>query len=205
MESNKEEKRIVSGYEIRHSFHIGDREILLGMNKKEKIPYLVADCFTNNDFGVERYENGVGSDDYLEIMELFCNRLTMQVEQVKTQRAERGITAESLTAEHCIAGSNRGNYENKIVIIKPNSLRAEYATIDNQLVLALHGNGCNPDAHGRAIYCAHLFIGEIERWERQDILGVADMEKIPKWAQEKAEKLIVARHKKQERNCEVER
>ena len=205
MESNNEEKRVFHGYEVLHSFHIGDRELLLGINKKEELPYLLADCYRDNDFGIERYEDAMGGDDYLEIMELFSARLARQLEQVRMQRTERAITAEQLTGAYCIAGSNRSHYENQVVIIAPSALRAEYATMDYQLVLAHSGNGCNPNGRGQAVFCTNIYTGENNRWQRYDILGIANMEKIPQWAKEKAEKLVVIREKAQAHKLELER
>lgn len=52
---------------------------------------------------------------------------------------------------------------------------------------ALGGFGCSPGSRGRAVYFEDLFSGKRCRWDRTDILGIADREKLPDWAKEKAE------------------
>lgn len=62
-------------------------------------------------------------------------------------------------------------------------------TADYQYFLADGGNGCRAEAIGRAIFGQNLYTGKRSRWERQDILGIADPQKLPDWAKERLEKL----------------
>ena len=70
-------------------------------------------------------------------------------------------------------------------IIAPSSLAAEYRTADCQLGFAVGGFGCSAGARGRAVYFQELYSGERCRWDATDILGIADLDKLPDWAKEK--------------------
>ena len=184
-----EEKRMIENYEVRQSVILGDREIVFGIDKSAELPYLVCDCMDMGGFGLLRYDNAVAGDDYLEQMKAFTGRIDRQIQQVRDERQQRGIDPAPLAQDYCILGGMERNLEGKVVVIKASSLRPEYATADHQLVLATGGNGCRPDARGRAVFCTNLYTGKQGRWERYDVLGVADMQKLPQWAQDAAKKL----------------
>lgn len=184
-----EEKRMIENYEVRYSVLLGDREILFAVDKDATMPYLVSDCTDLGGFGLLRYENAIAGDDYLEQMEAFTQRIDRQIQQVRDERTKRGIDPEPLTNQHCVPGGMKENLEGKVIVIKASSLRPEYATPDHQLLLASGGNGCQPDARGNAVFCTNLYTGKRGRWERYDVQGVADMTKLPQWAQTAAHKL----------------
>lgn len=184
-----EEKRMIKSYEVRHSVFLGDRETVFAIDKSALMPYMVSDCTDVGGLGMRLYDNALIGDDYLEMMTVFTDRLKAQIQQVRETRAARSIENEPLTAVHCLRSGMNENLEGKVVIIKSSSLRPEYATADHQLVLATGGNGCSPDARGRAVFCTTLYTGERGRWERYDVQGVADMEKLPQWARDAARRL----------------
>ena len=39
-----EEKRMIGSYEVEHSIHLGDKEVILGVDKKEQYPFMVCYC-----------------------------------------------------------------------------------------------------------------------------------------------------------------
>lgn len=190
-----DKKRMIETYEVRQSVFLGDREIVFAIDKNAELPYMVSDCKDTGGFGL-LYDNALVSNDYLELMEVFTDRLKAQLRQVREERTQRGISADPLTADACLPKSGNGNLDGKVLIISPNALRPEYATADHQLVLATGGNGCRPDARGNAVFCITLYSGNPGRWERYDILGIADPEKLPKWARDAANQF--KRHKKRE-------
>lgn len=74
---NEKEKRMVeSYYEITHGISIGDKEVVLGVNEKEEMPYLCAFYTSNDIFG--SYTDCMVADDYVEIVELFAERVKEQ-------------------------------------------------------------------------------------------------------------------------------
>ena len=62
-----DKKRYIAGYEVINSIHIGDKEIVLGMNLNDQDGhyYMLTDCERNELF--ERYTNSVVSEGYLRI------------------------------------------------------------------------------------------------------------------------------------------
>ena len=128
----------------------------------------------------------------MEIVELFSLRLQQQVEAVKQQRAERGLPFAALTLEHCRRREPEESLEGKLVIVKANNISPEYRSADYQLGYALGGFGCKPGAGGRAVFFEELYSGERSRWDVGDILGIADLDKLPEWAKTK-----VAEHEKE--------
>ena len=91
--------------------------------------------------------------------------------------------------KHCIQEDGGVDYEGKIIILDPSSLKDECLSPENQLWLAERGIGCSPTASGRAVYATCLADGERVRWDRSQFLGAANEELLPAWAKEQAEKL----------------
>lgn len=180
-----DEKRMVDSYEVKTAIHIGGKEIVFAESNADDEPFMVYDCNRNNPFGIDSFDNIAISSDYLEIMTIFLNRLSEQVQRVDAERARRGITNKPLTADDCVNGSRDWNYKNQLVVIKPESLTPSARTADHQLLLATGGNGCNPEARGMAVFCTNLFTGKSARWERYDVAGIIDPAKMPAWAAEK--------------------
>ena len=74
-----EEKRMVGSYEVEQSIFIGEKEVLFGVSQKEEYPFMVCYCDYNNPLSAPWYTEAVGTDDYLEAMELFCDRVQAQI------------------------------------------------------------------------------------------------------------------------------
>lgn len=126
-----------------------------------------------------------GGDGYVEILQIFLNRLQDQQKAVAEFREKRAVPIEVLGAEHCRERGEKESLEGKLVILRPTSLAAEYRTADCQLGYAVGGFGCSAGARGRAVYFQELFSGERCRWDVSDVLGIADLTKLPDWAKEK--------------------
>lgn len=177
-----EEKRIIQGYEVKNAIHIGSKEIILAQDLSVDEPYMVCNCQWDNPLGVDIYDKAIADSDYLEAMSEFLGRVSSEVQHIREQRAERGVTSDPLAAADCIPGSKHADYENQLVIIKPECMVASARTADEQLLLAIYGNGCDPDARGQAVFCKNLFTGKTTRWERFDVAGIIQPERIPEWA-----------------------
>ncbi len=200
-----DEKRIVDTYEIKHAIHIGDKEILFGVDeRKSDCPYMVCNCSWDNPLGIEHYFNAMGSADYLEMMTEFTSRITAQLEAVIAERTKITVPMQPFKLEHCIPIDSMQNLENKVVIINPERLRPEYRTADKQLVLVTGGFGAHANSRGRAVYTTNLYSGKESRWNREDILGVVRPEYMPDWAKERLAQIQSERHLKQKKQ-EIER
>lgn len=180
--ADKETVRMAGDYEIMQSFRMGGATMLIGYNPGDTT-YMT--CYQNYDFlGNERFSEAIGSESYVEVMDVFLQRLQEQTEKVRAFQVERAMPVTVLGREYCLPCSGE-SLEGKLVIIYPASLAPEYRTADCQLGYALGGFGCIPGARGRAVYFKELYSGEECRWDITDVLGVADHEKLPDWAKEK--------------------
>lgn len=89
----------------------------------------------------------------------------------------------------CEANTGALDYEGKVLIMKPETLRECCWKPEYQLWYAHDGFGCNPHAIGRSIRCTCLGDGEMARWNRSDFIGPIQEECLPDWATEKLEQL----------------
>jgi hypothetical protein len=200
-----DDKRMVDTYEIEHAIHIGDKEILFGIDeRKSDCPYMVCNCSWDNPLGIEHYFNAMGSADYLEMMTEFTSRITAQLEAVIAERTKITVPMQPFKLEHCIPIDSMQNLENKVVIINPERLRPEYRTADKQLVLVTGGFGAHANSRGRAVYTANLYSGKESRWNREDILGAVRPEYMPDWAKERLAQIQSERQLKRKKQ-DVER
>ena len=194
----KEKIRMVGNYEVIHAIHIGKKEVVFMTDKNDKeSPYAVAYCSTDNPFNVNEYSEMMGGDDYVELMNLFSERLNGQIKEVEKEKQERNIPDMVLGYEHCIPKSELGDYTNQIIVIKASCIRAEYRTADKQLYLATSGNGCEPNSIGRAVYVTNLYSGKTSRWNRVDVAGIIKPECLPEWAKKR---LPIIQAEKEKRN-----
>lgn len=94
-----------------------------------------------------------------------------------------------LGREQCSAGMYSGDLVGKVLVMKPDTLKEQYWSPQNQLWFATGGFGCDPKASGRAIYAVCLADGEEARWNRENFIGVLDEQYLPEWARERLEAL----------------
>ena len=182
--SDSKEKRYIgdTGYEVKHSLWLGGKEILLAENMQAKDGqyYLIAQ-YVEKGFLCE-YSRAAISDDYLEILRTFTERINKEVMAIQAERDITNYPPGLFTAEHCYPHSYDQSIAGKVVIIKPSVLSPEYRYGDNTLVYATHGNGTAANARGSAVFCYHLNTGKHTRFERQDVMGIIRPEYMPDWA-----------------------
>ena len=75
------EKRMLGDYEVIHSLHIGDREIIVGDNPKapKDERFMCVTCQYIDVF--VKPEDAIVSDDFTEIIQEYGNRLVAQAEK----------------------------------------------------------------------------------------------------------------------------
>lgn len=89
--------------------------------------------------------------------------------------------------EHC--GGADQDYAGKVLVLRPDRLREECWSAQNQVWLGECGFGCSPASRGRAVYATCLGDGEEARWNREDFMGVLDEQYLPDWALERLAEL----------------
>ena len=178
-----EEKRMVGSYEVEQSIFIGEKEVLFGVSKKEEYPFMVCYCDYNNPLSAPWYTEAVGTDDYLEAMELFCDRVQAQIVLTRSEQEKFKFDQTPFTDADCIPDKKSESIIGKVVVIDAEPKRYEYQHAAYQLILADGGNGAS-GGRGQAVFGTCLATGERSRWERYDVLGEIRPERMPQWAKE---------------------
>lgn len=176
-----DKKRMIENFEIIHSIQIGARELVVGVSPE--LEFMC--CFCTQDDIAEYYSEAMSSNDYLEIMELYTDRLKGQIAAVQAQRKTLHISLDMLGREHCFPLLDGDDITNKVVAITPTSLRYEYQRADRQLILVTGGSGARSNPRGTAVYGVNVFTDRRSgRWRRGDILGEVRPECLPQWAKD---------------------
>mgnify|MGYP006925863969 CR=1 FL=1 len=192
------EKRMAGDYEITNSFHIGDREIVIGENFADAgHPYMVAYCDRNELFA--KYYDVMTSVDYTEIVKLYGERICSQAELVLKSNKELDLPATVISKDDCVPDDYRKSINGKVIAINPDTLRNEYRRADRQLYLVTGGFGAEANSRGSAVFCKNLHTGENTRFERRDVLGEVKPDRLPDWAKEAIKKQKKKKHKDRER------
>lgn len=185
--SDNKKKRIVEGYEITQAILIGNKEVVFGENEKTEMPYFCG-FYRSNDI-VGEYSECMAGDDYVEMMELFAERVKQQCEKVREEQEKVSVSREKITEQMCIPLFQCENLEGKIMAVRLEILRPEYRSCEHQLIYVTGGNGARMGGFGTACFGTNVYSGEHCRWERYDFAGEVKTECLPKWAKEKATEL----------------
>lgn len=198
-----DEKRMLGNYEITQSIYIGDKEVVFGVDKSEQYPFLVCYCDYHNPLGAAWAKEAVASDDYLEAIQIFVDRVQLQIDRTKEELSQYPFDKTVFTKEHCIPDNRNSSIVGKVVVIDSEPKRYEYQHPAYQLVLADGGNGAT-GGRGNAVFGTCLATGEKARWERYDVLGEIKPKCMPEWAKEALDK-IKAQEKEKRAKCREER
>lgn len=196
-----EEKRMLGDYEVKQSIHIGKKEVVFGINEADKYPFMVCYCTYDNPLSAAWPTEGVGTDDYLEAMGIFIQRVQSQIEQTKSELSKFAFDNTVFTKDHCIPDKRSSSIVGKVVVINAEPKRYEYQHPAFQLVLADGGNGAT-GGRGNAVFGTCLATGEKSRWERYDVLGEIKPECMPDWAKEALAKIKEQQKEKKQKNRE---
>lgn len=170
----------IDEYQEIQSLKIAGVTLFMGWNPNDpKRTYLICNKHSI-DLG-DYYTDAFVSDDYLEIVQRYAERLSWQLDKARELREERGLPVQMLGAKHCRERGEKESLKGKVIILKPESLTPEYRTADCQLVIATGGFGCEPNARGRAVYVKELYSGKEYRMNIGDVLGIADFNTLPDW------------------------
>ena len=178
-----EEKRMLGNYEVTQSIYVGDKEVVLAVDKKEQYPFLVCYCDYHNPLSAAWATEGVASDDYLKAMEIFTERVQSQIDRTRAELSKFPFDKAVFTKEHCIPDDHKSNIVGKVVVLNAETKRYEYQYPAYQLILTEGGSGAT-GGRGQAVFGTCLATGERARWERYDVLGEIKPECMPDWAKE---------------------
>lgn len=178
-----EEKRMAGDYEVFASMSVGSKEIVMGENPnaEEGARYMCAYCESNSLF--EQYNEVMVSDDYVEILQLCCKRLAEEADRLKEEiDREKLVSAGVVPSDGYIPISHDTDLRGKVVVIKPDVFKREYQRSTHQYQYVTGGSGSSPMGRGTSVFTEALYDGERGRYERHEMLGIADPEKLPVWA-----------------------
>lgn len=183
----QDEKRMAGQFEITQALRIGGREVVMGVSPEQE--FFCAYCTENGI--VANYTEGMVSDDYLEIMTLYLDRLKEEVAAVQAQREALHIPLDLLDQAHCFPLCGSDDLTGKVAAIRPESLRYEYRRADCQLILITNGSGARGASRGTSVYGVNVYTGRRNgRWERGDILGEVRPECLPQWAKDRLSAIL---------------
>ncbi len=86
---------------------------------------------------------------------------------------------------HCLPDTAKQDFEGRVVVLSPQTLKESCLTAQDQLWLCTGGFGAHAGARGRAVFATNLADGEKTRWDRTDFVGVLADSHFPDWAREK--------------------
>lgn len=185
MSKDNRSPRIVGGYEIKNSVFIGEKELLLGVNMNDSEGKFYMTCYAERNFILEVYKDAIVSDNFLEIADIFSDRLKTQVRNTIDAQDKICKDRKMITSEMCKTNIFSENLIGKILVVNAEALRPEYRTDINQIIFCKGGNGANPDGHGMSIYADYLATGIKTQFDRSDILGELKPEHYPEWAEKR--------------------
>ena len=114
--SDKTEKRMAGHYEVVQGIRIGNREVVLGVDEKAELPYFCAFCEVNGIF--ESYQEGVAGDDYVEMAELFADRVKEQCGKAREEQEAVTVPRVKITTDMCKPMSQCGDIAGKVMAVK---------------------------------------------------------------------------------------
>lgn len=182
--------RMVQDYEIIHSFFVGEREVVVGEDKNAEYRYFCGYYESNDVF--ERAVDCQMSNDYLTVMQIYCDRTKEQVSLCQSKEVDG---AKIITPEMYKSCESDMDLTKQIVVLKPELLRREYQNEHHQLFYVTGGNGAKPNSLGTKVYGNILKSGKQFYVRRDEILGVMDKDKLPEWANISLKKLERESHR----------
>jgi len=179
-----EDKRKIGEYTVRNAMYVGKKEYALceNMNDPHGLFYMTCVVTANDLF--EFYSEVLSSDNYLEIADLYTDRVKNAVKELIAE--EKKLPPGIVTEDMCDNARDK-DLDGEIIVIKADVLRPEYRSQAHQIVLCQGGNGARATARGSAVFCEYLADCRRTRFERVDVLGILKKEHYPEWVQKRVE------------------
>ena len=182
-----EDKRKIGEYTVRNAMYVGRKEYALCENMNDPHGMFYMTCVVTANDLFEFYSEVLSSDNYLEIADLYTDRVKNAVKELIAE--EKKLPPGIVTADMCDSIRDK-NLEGEIIVIKANVLRPEYRSQAHQIVLAKGGNGARANARGSAVFCEYLTDCRSTRFERMDVLGILKKEHYPEWVKKRVEIIV---------------
>jgi hypothetical protein len=176
----RQDKRFIGDYEVKHSICLDGKEIVFAENVNKNGSYMVCNVISNDPLGTEEL-TGVQYSDYLYAMREFAKRVESSVEIISNDQLKARLPLNKLTKAECLPDKINTIQKNKLIIIKADALAPEHRHMEHQLVLCIGGLD-SKQVDNMMVSVKELRSGKEIHYKRDDIEGLADLSKIPKWA-----------------------
>lgn len=197
--------RKMSPLEMLNEITIGDQAIVIGKIHGGEFDGSYMTSYRHHENAWFKYTNVKISRDYLTIMDAYSQYISAQTDKTNIQISApffEGVDLEPIYAEGCKLLSEDDDLIGKVVVIKADVLRPEYQHSTYQLRLCVGGFGARPHSRGSACFCKSLLTGKEGRFERDEILGTIERDKLPLWAKQKLDAFQQQEKKKNRDNGE---
>jgi len=122
-----------------------------------------------------------GMQGEIDRAEKLCKPVMYIVQERIDENLKIRQTLKPLGPDDCLPDSATQDYDNKILVLNPETLVANARNAQNSLWVAYNGFGCRYGARGVAVYAKNLFDGRESQWERGDFHGIVKPESLQKW------------------------
>lgn len=195
----------MSPLEVYQDMDIGDKSIMLGKIGAGEYSGKYVCSYIHPERGIYKYTDVMISEDYFEALNAFVQHVQEQADKTRIEITAPffdGVNLEPIDVYGCRQLSEDDTLIGKVVVIKADVLRPEYQHSTYQLRLCTGGFGAYPHSRGSACFCKSLLTGEEGRFERDEILGTIDRDKLPLWAKQKLDAIQQQEKKKNRDNGE---
>jgi hypothetical protein len=162
------------------SINLGGKTFTLAENKSKSETASFAVWQEHSMMGIGIISGIAATNDYCEAVGNYNERIGNALQELKIEREQRGYVDVEITSEHCIKSDKPQDYSHQYIVIKSEAMYPEYRSADYLVQYATHGNGCRPDAIGRSVFTKDLFDSRTYQFDRTNVLGIADIAKLPK-------------------------
>ena len=167
---------------LNRAFFIGDKEVLYGVDKTKEYLLMVCYCTYDNPLFASWAIEAIGSDDYLEAMQVFVDRVQKQIELTKEACCQVGFDMTPFTVEQCIPDNKRKVSLARWLLSMPSQKRYEYRALCFISLFLLMAATVQQAAEVRQCL-ALLFLTNTEPdGNGNDVLGEIKPEYMPDWA-----------------------
>ena len=140
----------------------------------------------------------ITSSNSFENSSVLKNEAELVIEEI----SKIEVDTAPIYTDGCTVIKSEDSIKNKVVVIRADVFKPEYQIATMQLQLCTGGFGCEPNSRGSACFCTNLYSGKESRYERRDILGIIEKDKLPEWAKQRLDEVQKERtEKRKERDA----
>lgn len=155
-----------TAYVLANTIQLKDSDGRISRDNKEwaRTIFVPDNKSARHDFSVDKHSG---------LLDLFTNQYQREYAKLQLWDKSQVIPPQGL------------DFTNKIMVLKPEILKEQHKTCDEQLFYAFGGFGCDGEKGNKKVMGEFLVDGERTSFYRFDFMGEAKPELLPDWAKEK--------------------